>query len=107
MEGLIDGESFENFRNRLAENFKRESLSENVLEEIDKWHDRKHEETNKPGVTIEQRVIFQTELAEIYIATERPNLALDTLRDALDEAVQAGLIYLADKITDLINSLNG
>lgn len=99
-------ESFENFKNRISEMYRNEGLSENLLGEIDKWHDRKYEETDRRGGAIEDRVVFQMELAQLYIATDRNNLALDTLEDVLVEADQAGLSDLAEEINNLISSIS-
>jgi hypothetical protein len=94
------------FKNRIAEIFKTEGLSENLLSEIDAWHDRRYEETDKPGGTIQERVVFQMELAQLFIVTERNSLSLDTLNDALDQARQEGLDDLAQEIQDLIDSIS-
>lgn len=84
-------ESFENFKVRLIEIFEREGLSENLLSEIDRWHERKQKETDLPGGTIEQRVLFQVELAQIYFGTGRIDQAFVCLGDAYDQALDAGL----------------
>jgi hypothetical protein len=86
--------------------YRTEGLSENLLGEIDKWHDRKYEETDRRGGAIKDRVVFQMELAQLYIATDRNNLALDTLEDVLVEADQAGLSDLAEEINNLISSIS-
>ena len=105
MERLNNSESFESFKNRIIEIRNNEGLSENLLSEIDRWHKSKQQETDMPGGTIEQRVVFQIELAELYIATRRLNLAYDTLSDAWTEADQEGLTDLVKKIADLMNSI--
>ena len=105
MEELNNTESFESFRSRITEIFKREGLSENLEREIDIWHKRKQEETDRPGGTIEQRVVFQMELAQIYLVMERNDFAFDTLSDAWDQANNKGLSNLVKEITDLMNSI--
>jgi hypothetical protein len=106
MESLDNAETFESFKNRVTEIFKNESLSENLLSEIDIWHNRRYEEIGLPGGTIEQRVVFHIEFSELYISTGRPDLAYDTLSDAWTEADQEGLTDLVKKITDLMNHIN-
>jgi hypothetical protein len=56
-----------------------------------------------PGGTIEQRVVFQVELAQIYIAVGKNDSAFDTLEDAWTLANQKGLTDLVNEITDLMN----
>jgi hypothetical protein len=102
MEELNNQESFGDFKNRISEIFKTEGLSENLSAEVEKWHSRRYEETDRYGGTIEQRIIFQMELAEIYLITERVDLALETLDDAWTQADQEGLQDLAAKIGDMI-----
>ena len=97
--------NFESFKNRVKEVFDREWLSESLTAEIERWHGRKYQETDLPGGSIEQRVTFQIELAQIYIATDRNDLAFDTLEDAWDQATDSGLTDLVEKITDLMNSI--
>ena len=104
MERLKGVESFDSFKNRIAGIFKNEGPSENLEKEIDVWHKRRQEETDMPGGTIQQRVIFQMELAQIYIVTEKNDFAFDTLSDAWDEANNTGLTDLVKEITDLMNS---
>jgi len=105
MEGLNNPESFEDFKNRVAEIFKSEGFSENLNSEIEKWHSRRQRETDMPGGTIEQRVIFQMELAQVYIKIGKNDSAFDTLSDAWTEADQGGLADLVKEITDLMNSM--
>jgi hypothetical protein len=106
MEELNHIESFESFGNRIADIFKSEGLSASLLSEIDRWHDRRYRETDEVGGTIRGRVMFQIELARLYIITERNNLALDTLNDAWTEADQEGLIDLTEEIAVLIDSIS-
>ncbi len=102
MEELNNQERFGDFKNRISEIFKTEGLSENLLAEVEKWHNRRYEETDRQGGTIEQRITFQMELAEIYLITERVDLALEILDDAWTQADQEGLQDLAAKIGDII-----
>ena len=105
MEGLNNPESFEDFKNRIADIFKNEGISENLNSEIEKWHSRRQQETDMPGGTIEQRTVFQIELAQIYIAIGKNDSAFDTLDDAWTEADQEGLTDLVKKIEDLMKSI--
>ena len=105
MEGINTSESFENVKNRITEIFNGEGLSENLNSEIERWHNRRQQETDRPGGTIEQRVVFQMELAQIYIAVGKNDSAFDTLEDVWDEANQEGLVDLVEEITNLMNSL--
>lgn len=105
MEGINKPESFEDVKNRITEIFNREGLSESLNSEIERWHSRRQQETDLPGGTIEQRVVFQVELAQIYIAVGKNDSAFDTLEDAWDEANQEGLTDLVKEITDLMNNL--
>lgn len=105
MEGLNESESFEDVKNRITEIFNKEGLSESLNSEIEKWHSKRQQETDLPGGTIEQRVVFQIELAQIYIAIGKNDSAFDTLEDAWDEANQEGLNDLMKEITDLMNNL--
>jgi hypothetical protein len=107
MEGIKDAESFESFKKRITEIFGKEGLSENLILEINIWHDKRHKETDGMGGSIEERVVFQMELAEIYIATDQQELAFDTLSDAGIQADQEGLNDLSAEIDELMNSLNG
>jgi hypothetical protein len=109
MEGLNNienKESFEDIKNRIVEIFNREGLSENLNSEIEKWYSRRQQETDMPGGSIEQRVVFQMKLAQIYIAVGKNDSAFDTLEDAWDEANQEGLTDLVKEITDLMNHIN-
>lgn len=106
MEGLNKPESFEDVKNRITEIFNREGLSENLNLEIERWHSRRQQETDMPGGTIEQRVVFQVELARIYIAVGKTDSAFDTLEDAWGEASQEDLTDLVREITDLMNHIN-
>lgn len=106
MEGLNNQESFEDFKNRAKEIFEREGLSENLNSEIEKWHARRQQETDMPGGTIEQRTVFQTELAQIYIAIGKNDSAFDTLEDAWTEADQEGLTDLVKEIENLMRSIS-
>jgi hypothetical protein len=85
--------------------FKSEGLSENLNAEIEKWHERRQQETDMPGGTIEQRVVFQIELAQIYITIGKNDSAFDTLSDAWVEADQEGLTDLVQQIEDIIRSI--
>ncbi|PIR40128.1 MAG: hypothetical protein COV33_01385 [Candidatus Zambryskibacteria bacterium CG10_big_fil_rev_8_21_14_0_10_34_34] len=105
MEELNNVEIFENVKNRIKEIFNGEGLSENLNSEIERWHNRRQQETDRPGGTIEQRVVFQMELAQIYIAVGKNDSAFDTLEDVWDEANQEGLVDLVEEITNLMNSL--
>ena len=105
MEGINTSESFEDVKNRIKEIFNGEGLSENLNSEIERWHNRRQQETDRPGGTIEQRVVFQMELAQIYIAVGKNDSAFDTLEDVWDEANQEGLVDLVEEITNLMNSL--
>ena len=58
-----------------------------------------------PGGTIEQRVLFQMELAQIYLATERNDMAFETLGDAWTEANQEDLSDLVAEITNVMRSI--
>ncbi|MFA6270182.1 MAG: hypothetical protein WC657_03160 [Candidatus Paceibacterota bacterium] len=106
MEGLNKSESFEDVKNRITEIFNREGLSESLNLEIERWHSKRQQETDMPGGTIEQRVVFQIELAQIYIAVGKTDSAFDTLEDVWDEANQEGLTDLVREITDLMNHIN-
>lgn len=101
MEGLNNQKSFEDFKSRITEIFKAEGYSENLKSEIDRWHARNQEETDRPGDTIDKRIVFQIELAEIYIAIERNDLAKETLDDAWVQAKQAGLSDLIRRIEEM------
>jgi hypothetical protein len=106
MEGPNRLESFEDVKNKIKEIFDREGLSESLNLEVEKWHSRRQQETDLPGGTIEQRVVFQIELAQIYIAIGKNDLAFDTLNDAWTEAEQEGLSDLVKEIANLMNSIN-
>lgn len=106
MEGLNIIESFESFKKRVAEIFKNEGLSESLNLEIEKWHSRRQQETDVAGGTIEQRVVFQVELAQIYMAVGKNDSAFDTLSDVWTEADQGGLMDLVKEIADLMNSIS-
>ena len=106
MEGLNKPENFEDVKNIISEIFKNEGISENLNSEIEKWHSRRQQETDIPGGTIQQRIVFQVELAQIYIAVGKNDSAFDTLGDAWDEANQEGLTDLVKEITDLMNHIN-
>lgn len=85
MEGLNKSESFESFKNRIVETFKREGLSEGLKADIKIWCDKKQEENDRPDtdVTATQKATFQVELAQIYIVTEQDYLAYAILDDAV------------------------
>ncbi len=104
MEGLNKPESFENFKNAIYEIYKMDGWSENLNQLIGVWHNKRHEETDALGGTIEERVVFQIQLAEIYIVTERYDSAYTTLNDAWTEAEQASLTDLVQKIKGLMGS---
>lgn len=106
MEGINKPESFEGVKNRITDIFNREGLSESLNSDIEKWHSRRQQETDMPSGTIEQRVVFQVELARIYIAVGKNDSASDTLSDAWDEANQEGLTDLVREITELMNYIN-
>lgn len=106
MEGLNNQKSFEYFKNRVKEIFEREGISENLNSEIEKWHSRRQQETDMPGGTIEQRVVFQIELAQIYIAVGKNDSAFDTLEDVWTEADQKGLTDLVKEIENLMRSIS-
>jgi hypothetical protein len=107
MEEINNIESFEDFKNRISEVFKKEGLSAALSLEIYNWHDRRQKETDGHGGTIKGRVIFQMELAEIYIAIERSDLASETLNDAWYQANQTGLNDLSTEINHSPKYLNG
>ena len=92
-------------KNRITEIFNREGLSESLNYEIKKWHSRRQQETDMPGGTIEQRVVFQVELAQIYIAVGKNDSAFDTLANAWIEANQEDLTDLVKEITDLMKAI--
>ncbi len=106
MEGLNKIENFQDIKNRISETFKNEGLSESLNSDIEKWHSRRQQETDLPGGTIEKRVVFQIELAQIYIAVGKNDSAFETLEDAWTEADQEGLTGLVKEITDLMNHVN-
>ena len=107
MEGIPHKpESFKNFKSSVWEIYKIDGWSENLNSLIGVWHNERQQETDLPGGTIEERVVFQMELAEIYMVTERYDRAFDTLEDAWVEANQEGLVGLVQKITDLMNHIN-
>jgi len=105
MEAPTNPENFEDFKNRVAETFKKEGFSQALSEEIERWYIKRYVETGQSGGSIEQRVLFQIELSQIYIVTERDGKAFETLGDAWDEANNAGLTELVEKITELMNSI--
>jgi len=106
MEGIPNKpESFENFKSAIYEIYKIDGWSEKLNSLIGVWHTKRQQETDIPGVTIEERVVFQIELAQIYIVAERYDSAHTTLNDAWTEAEQEGLTGLVQKIKDLMNSI--
>ena len=82
MERLNILESFEDFRNRIAETFKMDGLSENLKSEIDRWSERRQQKTEVPGVTLEQKIDFQIELADICDVIGNHDRAWEILGDA-------------------------
>lgn len=101
-QNLENQESFESFKTRLRALFDAEGLSDSLKAEIERWHTRKQEETDRPGGTIRDRVIFQMELAKVYIVTDRFDFALETLEDARTEAFQGQEYDLEEEIDTLI-----
>ena len=84
MEGPTKGvEDFGDFKNRIAETFKTEGLSDSLKEEIKRWCEKRYQETDVRGVTVTQKAIFQVELAKVYIVTYQDDLAYETLDDVL------------------------
>lgn len=99
-------ESFDSLKNRIATLFESEGLSENVLSEINRWHDIQYQETNKKEDNIEKRVKFQMQLAELEIVTKQLDLAFNTLSDVWDQAAYSGLETLVREISDLMDHVN-
>lgn len=81
MEGINNQESFESFKNIIAETFKTEGLSEGLKSEIERWYEKRFKETDDPNVdvTAVQKASFQLELAQIYIVTYQDDLANEVL----------------------------
>jgi hypothetical protein len=104
MEGPNRQESFEDFKNNISEIYKIAGWSESLNSIIASWHRKRQEETDIS--TIEKRIVFQMELAQIYVAVEKYDSAFDTLEDAWTEADQEGLAGLVKRITDLMNYIN-
>lgn len=102
MEGINNRENFESFKNRIAETFQKEGLSENLKSEIEIWKKRKYEETDTPSGTIEQRVNFQIEHADLLIATEQYDWAWEILDEAAWLAHNAGLDKLNQEIKNFM-----
>ena len=73
MEGINNQESFESFKNRIAETFKSEGLSEGLKADIKRWCDKKQEENDRPDtdVTATQKATFQVELAQIILSQNK------------------------------------
>lgn len=105
MEGIPNNrESFENFKSAVYEIYKIDGWSDKLDSLIGVWQNKRQQETDLQGGTIEERVVFQIELAELYIITEQDDRAWNVLDDAWTEATQEGLTGLVEKIRGLMNS---
>lgn len=107
MEGNSKIESFIDFDSllkRVEERYKSEGFSDRVKNEIGSWADRSQFSTDGMGGTLESRIKFQYELAQLYVATGQIESAKQTLDDALTEAEQSGSPLETD-IASLLNSI--
>lgn len=107
MEELKKEENFESFKNKITEIFEKEGLSESLSSEIEEWYKKRHQETDVPGSTAEDKITFQVEMARIYHATNRLNEALSFLGDAWTFADGMGLSDLAEEIKSMAREWNG
>lgn len=107
MEGLNSPESFESFKNRVAEVFKSERLSESLKSEIENWIKLAYERYHKYGSSAEERILIQLQMAQIYGITEQYDNSWDTLSDAWVYADGVKNTELVKKVEDLRDSIHG
>ncbi|OHB15244.1 MAG: hypothetical protein A2431_01800 [Candidatus Zambryskibacteria bacterium RIFOXYC1_FULL_39_10] len=107
MEGLNNVESFESFKNKIAEIFKREGLSENLKSEIERWIDSVYERYHKYGSSAEERISIQLQIAQIYGVTEQYDNSWDILSDVWVYADGIKNAKLVKEVDDLMDSIHG
>ena len=107
-------ETAEQFKNRIDGYFIEFGLDLSSIPEVStpekfyEWKNQRYEETDKEGVTLEEKVIFRIELAYAYILSKDDNyaeLAWEELDDAQTMAEGGNLEELAEKIDTLMGSL--
>lgn len=107
MEGLNNQESFESFKNRIAETFKSEGLSKGLKSEIGNWIDSAYERYHKYGSSAEERISIQLQIAQIYGVTEQHDNSWDILSEASDYADGVKNAELIKEVDDLMDSIHG
>jgi len=106
MEGINNQESFESFKNRIAETFKTEGLSEGLRAEIGRWIDSVYERNHKYSSS-EERISIQLQIAQIYGVTEQYDNSWDFLLEASDYADGIKNAELIKEVDDLMDSIHG
>lgn len=109
-------ESFENLKRRIDIFFTEFGLDLSKIpddfspEKLFKWKNERYEETDRPGTTLEEKVIFRVELAYTYMLRSGDDnyarLVWEELDDAQTMAEGGNLKELLLKIQDLSNSCN-
>ena len=108
MEGPVNiPESFESFKNIIAERYAAEGLSESLKAEIENWIKIRYAETGVYGSTAGQRISFQIEMAQIFGATEQYDESWKALYEAEDYAYEMGEADFLRKIEELRNEIHG
>jgi hypothetical protein len=107
MEGPNNPESFESFKNRVAEIFKNEGLSENLKSEIENWSKSAYERYHKYGSPAEERISIQLQMAQIYGATEQYDNSWNTLSGAWVYADGMKNTELVKEVEDLMGLIHG
>ena len=105
MESLNIPESFEDFRNRIAEIFKSEGLSENLNFLIKEWEDKLYVFMDRYGSTIEERTLSKIQIAQVYAVIERYDDVWDLLTGAWELVDEAGLIELKKEVENMLDLL--
>ncbi len=102
MEDIKTKENFVSFLNRISAVYNENGLTPELESEINLWHDRMYESTSMPGGAIEERVVFQIQLARIYIKIGKINSAQETLSDVWTQANQDRLTECLKEIDELL-----
>ncbi len=106
MEELNSPESFEGFKNRVAEIFKKEGLSDSLKSEIESWLASAYERYDREGSSAEERILIMLQMAQIYGATEQYDNSWDTLESAWDYASGEQNAELVEKVEDMMDSIH-
>jgi hypothetical protein len=100
-------ENFDSFKDRIEKSFKEEGLSERLKLEIEERNKKRYFETSINGASVEQRISYQIELAQIYGITEQYDQSWDVLSDVWTFADNSNDEKLKKEVENWMDVIHG